>query len=125
MVEVKDRPKTRNERTDAMAHTIRKIGVVGAGQMGNGIAHVCALPVSTSCSTTSRRPDHGGACDDQRQSGAPSQRQRIRDEERQAAIKRISPAKTLDDLADCDLVIEAATEKEELKRKSLARCVRR
>ena len=26
-----------------MAQTIRKVGIVGAGQMGNGIAHVCAL----------------------------------------------------------------------------------
>ena len=43
MVEVKERPKTRGERADAAAHSIRKIGVIGAGQMGNGIAHVCAL----------------------------------------------------------------------------------
>jgi 3-hydroxybutyryl-CoA dehydrogenase len=47
-------------------------------------------------------------------------RQRISDEQRQAAIKRISPAETLDELADCDLVIEAATEKEEIKRKIFA-----
>ena len=44
-------------------------------------------------------------------------RQRISDEQRQAAIKRISAAKTLDELGDCDLVIEAATEQEEIKRK--------
>ena len=30
-------------QTGAMALSIKKIGVVGAGQMGNGIAHVCAL----------------------------------------------------------------------------------
>jgi 3-hydroxybutyryl-CoA dehydrogenase len=44
-------------------------------------------------------------------------RQRITDEEREAAMNRISPAKTLNELGDCDLVIEAATEKEEVKRK--------
>ncbi|MGB7252491.1 MAG: 3-hydroxybutyryl-CoA dehydrogenase, partial [Xanthobacteraceae bacterium] len=44
-------------------------------------------------------------------------RQRISDEEREAALKRIAPAETLNALADCDLVIEAATEKEEVKRK--------
>ncbi len=44
-------------------------------------------------------------------------RQRISDEQRQAAIKRIAPAKTLEDLGDCDLVIEAATEQEDVKRK--------
>ena len=43
MVEVKERPKTRGERADAATHSIRNIGVVGAGQMGSGIAHVCAL----------------------------------------------------------------------------------
>ena len=37
--------------------------------------------------------------------------------QRQAALKRISTAETLDGLADCDLVIEAATEKEDVKRK--------
>jgi 3-hydroxybutyryl-CoA dehydrogenase len=44
-------------------------------------------------------------------------RQRISEEQRQAAIKRITPAKSLDELADCDLVIEAATEQEDTKRK--------
>ena len=42
MVEVKERPKTRR-RADGRGHTIRKVGVIGAGQMGSGIAHVCAL----------------------------------------------------------------------------------
>jgi 3-hydroxybutyryl-CoA dehydrogenase len=43
-------------------------------------------------------------------------RKRITEEERQAALKRISPAETFDAFSDCDLVIEAATEKEEVKR---------
>ena len=42
MVEVKERPKTRGDHSGG-AHAIRKVGVIGAGQMGNGIAHVCAL----------------------------------------------------------------------------------
>ncbi len=42
MVEVKERPKTRSSGGGS-AHTIHKVGVIGAGQMGNGIAHVCAL----------------------------------------------------------------------------------
>src|SRR5262245_64201885 len=40
MIEVKERPKARSE---TMALPIRKIGVIGAGQMGAGIAHVSAL----------------------------------------------------------------------------------
>ena len=42
MVEVKERPKARGDH-GGTAHAIRKVGVIGAGQMGNGIAHVCAL----------------------------------------------------------------------------------
>jgi 3-hydroxybutyryl-CoA dehydrogenase len=118
MVEVQDRPKTRSERTNAMAHTIRTVGIVGAGQMGNGIAHVCALSgfnvllndVVADRITAGLATINGNLA---RQVS----RQRISDEQRQAAIKRITPAQTLEDLADCDLVIEAATEKEELKRK--------
>jgi 3-hydroxybutyryl-CoA dehydrogenase len=125
MVEVKDRPKeriqARSERTEAMAHSIRKIGIIGAGQMGNGIAHVCALSgfhvllndVAVDRITEGLATINGNLA---RQVS----RQRISDEERQAAIKRIAPANTLDDLGDCDLVIEAATEQEDVKRKIFA-----
>src|SRR5262249_30632828 len=47
-------------------------------------------------------------------------RQRITEDERQAALKRISAADKLDALADCDLVIEAAVEQEDVKRKILS-----
>src|SRR4030095_3273505 len=47
-------------------------------------------------------------------------RHRISEEDKVAALKRISTADSYDGLADCDLVIEAATEKEELKRKIFA-----
>src|SRR5271155_5486657 len=109
MVEVKDRLKertqTRSERTDAMPHVIRKIGIVGAGQMGNGIAHVCALSgfnvmlndVATDRIAEALATISGNLA---RQVS----RQRISDEQRQAAIKRIAAANTLDDLGDCDLV---------------------
>ncbi len=118
MVEVKERPRTHSERTEAMPHSIRKIGVVGAGQMGNGIAHVCALSgfhvllndVAADRITAGLATISGNLA---RQVS----RQRISDEQRQAAIKRITPARALEDLADCDLVIEAATEAEDVKRK--------
>ena len=48
------------------------------------------------------------------------QRKLIAEEDRQAALKRIAPAETLDKLGDCDLVIELASEKEEVKRKIFA-----
>ena len=127
MVEVRERPKERGHargeeprgvRADRMAHPLRKIGIVGAGQMGNGIAHVCALSgfhvllndVAGDRITEGLATINGNLA---RQVS----RQRISDEERQAAIKRIMPANTLDELGDCDLVIEAATEQEETKRK--------
>ena len=43
MSDVRERPVARSARTEQTVHPIRKIGVVGAGQMGSGIAHVCAL----------------------------------------------------------------------------------
>jgi 3-hydroxybutyryl-CoA dehydrogenase len=122
MVEVKDRPKertqARSERTNDMAHSIRKIGVVGAGQMGNGIAHVCALSgFHVLLNDIEAERINEGIATISGNLARQVSRQRISDEERQAAMKRISPAKSLEDLADCDLVIEAATEQEETKRK--------
>src|ERR1700745_2859689 len=127
MVEVKERPK---ERTGPRAHparageasdtvpSVRKIGVIGAGQMGNGIAHVCALSgfhVLLNDVVADRITE--GLATISGNLARQVSRQRISDEQRQAAIKRISPATTLDELGDCDLVIESATEQEEIKRK--------
>jgi 3-hydroxybutyryl-CoA dehydrogenase len=123
MVEVRERPKerTRGERTETMAHTIRKIGIVGAGQMGNGIAHVCALS-GFHVMLNDIAPDRitEGLATINGNLARQVSRQRISDAQRQAAIKLIAPAKTVEDLADCDLVIEAATEHEETKRKIFA-----
>ena len=124
MVEVMERPKAqqlRGEQADKLAPPIRKVGVIGAGQMGNGIAHVCALSgfnvllndVVADRIAAALATINGNLA---RQVS----RQRISDDERQAAIKRIAPAQRLDELGDCDLVIEAATEQEETKRKIFA-----
>jgi 3-hydroxybutyryl-CoA dehydrogenase len=120
MAEVKERfgTQSRGLKANSMVHPIRKIGIIGAGQMGNGIAHVCALSgydvllndIATDRISAGLATINGNLA---RQVS----RQRINDEERQAAIKRISAANTFDDLGDCDLVIEAATEHEETKRK--------
>ncbi len=118
MVEIKERPKTRGESSESGTHPIRKIGVVGAGQMGSGIAHVCALAGFQVLlnDVAVERISEGLATISSNMARQVS-RQRISDEERQAAIKRISAASSLDALGDCDLVIEAATENEEVKRK--------
>jgi 3-hydroxybutyryl-CoA dehydrogenase len=118
MVEVKERPKERAQSRSAMAHTVHKIGIVGAGQMGSGIAHVCALSGFQVLlhDVVADRINEGLATISGNLARQVS-RQRISDEQRQAAIKLITPAKSLEDLGDCDLVIEAATEHEETKRK--------
>jgi 3-hydroxybutyryl-CoA dehydrogenase len=121
MVEVKERPRTGTQRTDAVAHAIRKIGIVGAGQMGNGIAHVCALS-GFHVLLNDIAPDRitEGLATISGNLARQVSRQRITDEQRQVALKHIAPANTLEELGDCDLVIEAATETEAVKRTILA-----
>lgn len=95
---------------------IRTVGVVGAGQMGNGIAHVFALAgfdvtmtdISTDALTASVEKI---AQNLDRQVG----RAKLTEAERDAAMARISTTQTLADLGKLDLIIEAATEKETVK----------
>jgi 3-hydroxybutyryl-CoA dehydrogenase len=101
-----------------MAHSIRKVGIIGAGQMGSGIAHVCALAgyeVRLHDVTPDRVTQALAGIDANmaRQVG----KKIITEEQRQAAVARIAPAAAMADFADCDLVIESAAEKEEIKRK--------
>jgi 3-hydroxybutyryl-CoA dehydrogenase len=97
---------------------IRKVGVVGAGQMGNGISHVCALAGYDVVLTDLNRDKLeaavatvNGNLARQVKSG------KITEAERSAALKRISLADKADQLEDCDLVIESAVEDEQVKRK--------
>jgi 3-hydroxybutyryl-CoA dehydrogenase len=114
MIEVKERPKARAEST---ALPIRKIGVIGAGQMGSGIAHVTALAgFEVKLNDVSADRVKAGIATINGNMARQVSRKRITEEERQAALKRITPADTFDAFGDCDLVIEAATEKEETKR---------
>ncbi len=96
---------------------IKRIGIVGAGQMGNGIAHVCALSgyevvlndikedqiksaLGTIHHNLSRQVVKGA----------------ITDADREDTLRRIHSSTSLDDLSDVDLAIEAATEDEQVKR---------
>ncbi|RQP20468.1 MAG: 3-hydroxybutyryl-CoA dehydrogenase, partial [Brucella intermedia] len=100
---------------------IKTVGVVGAGQMGSGIAHVCALAgfdvllhdaaadrlekgIATINGNMARQVASGKLLEDQRA----------------AAMKLIRPANSMEDLAGVDLAIEAATEDETVKRKIFA-----
>jgi 3-hydroxybutyryl-CoA dehydrogenase len=118
MVEVKERPKTRGE---SAPFSIRRIGVIGAGQMGSGIAHVAALAgFDVKLNDVSADRIKAGIATINGNMARQVSRQRITEDERQAALKRISPAEEYEAFADCDLVIESATEKEEIKRSIFA-----
>ncbi len=101
-----------------MAQSIRKIGVIGAGQMGSGIAHVCALADFDVriYDVASDRIKQALATVNGNMARQVSKKV-ITEEQRQAALQRIAPAESMDDVGDCDLVIESATEKEDVKRK--------
>lgn len=101
-----------------MAAAIKKVGVIGAGQMGNGIAHVAALggfdvilnDVSADRLKSAMATINGNLS---RQIA----KKLITEDARKAALARITATEKLDGLSDCDLVIETAVEKEETKRK--------
>ncbi len=95
---------------------IKRIGVVGAGQMGNGIAHVMALAgydvllndiSGEALEAAVARIDKN--IERQVSKGAVSVL------EKAEAMARINTTVTLSDLGPCDLIIEAATEREEIK----------
>jgi 3-hydroxybutyryl-CoA dehydrogenase len=101
-----------------MAHSIRKVGVIGAGQMGNGIAHVCSLagiPVVINDVAPARLKEALATINGNMSRQV--SKQRINEEDKAKALKLISIVDGYDGLSDCDLVIEAATEKEEVKRR--------
>jgi 3-hydroxybutyryl-CoA dehydrogenase len=100
---------------------IKKVGVIGAGLMGNGIAHVAALSgldvvlmdvhapalekaLATIGKNLERQVQKGG----------------VQAAERDAALKRIATATDNSHFGDCDIVIEAATENEQVKQKIYA-----
>jgi 3-hydroxybutyryl-CoA dehydrogenase len=100
---------------------IRTVGVVGAGQMGNGIAHVCAVAgydvllndadparVDTAIQTITKNMSRQ------------VHREVIKQADMDAALKRIKAAPKYPDLAPCDLVIESVVEQDEAKRKVFA-----
>ncbi len=102
---------------DQVAPAVQSIGVIGAGQMGSGIAHVCALaglPVvlldMKADALDKAMAGIGRNMDRQVSKDA------ITAEQRTAAMAEITTSTDYAAFADADLVIEAATEKEDVKR---------
>jgi 3-hydroxybutyryl-CoA dehydrogenase len=96
---------------------IKTIGIIGAGQMGSGIAHVCAIS-----GFDVRLSDiDAGALDRARDNvdrniARQVTRGKVAEADKVAAMKRISTGTDYTAFRDCDIVIEAATEKEAVKR---------
>ena len=95
---------------------INKVGVVGAGQMGNGIAHVFAL-AGYDVMMTDISADALAAAVALIDKNITRQVSKgvVTEEDKAAAMGRISTTQTLTDLGPCDLIIEAATERETVK----------
>jgi len=99
---------------------IKTVGVIGAGQMGNGIAHVCALAgydvkladleqdhLDAALMTISRNLDRQVA------------RDKIKETDKKATLSRIATSTSLEVFKDCDLIIESVVEDEDVKKEIL------
>jgi len=96
---------------------LRRIGVIGAGQMGAGIAHVCALAgFEVALTDVSEAALQRGRETIDRNLSRQVARDKIREADKAAALSRIRTGLDYALFGDCDMVIEAATEREELKR---------
>ncbi len=95
---------------------IRRIGVVGAGQMGSGIAQVAAQAgYEVVLRDVEERFLERGLAAIRRSLGKFLEKGKISQEEHDAALARIRTTLSLKDFADCDLVIEAVVEDEGVK----------
>ncbi|MBV8103760.1 MAG: 3-hydroxybutyryl-CoA dehydrogenase [Hyphomicrobiales bacterium] len=101
-----------------MALNIDTVGVIGAGQMGAGIAQVAAQAgMSVYLNDVAEERVHAALATINGHLSRQVQRGQLDEPGRNAVLERIQFAPTLDKLGDCDLVVEAASENEEVKRK--------
>src|SRR5436305_12795839 len=95
---------------------IQRVGVIGAGTMGNGIAHVFARGGYgvVLCAIEQKFLDHGLTTIAKNLEREVS-KNKITEADKAEALKRIEPVVGRSRLADCDFVVEAASEKLEIK----------
>jgi 3-hydroxybutyryl-CoA dehydrogenase len=100
-----------------MSAEIRRVGVIGAGQMGKGIAQVCAVAgLDVNLNDVSEERIKEALADIDSSMSRQIERHHLDDAARATALQRIQPAAEYAAFHDCDIVIEAATENEETKR---------
>jgi 3-hydroxybutyryl-CoA dehydrogenase len=96
---------------------IQKIGIVGAGQMGNGIAQVCAAAgIDIVLNDISPERISNGIASIAASLGKLVERKQVEESAVKGILDRIKPGTDYAAFADCDLVIEAASENEQVKR---------
>ncbi len=99
---------------------IKKVGIIGAGQMGNGIAHVVALSgYDVALHDVSKDRVEAALATINGNMARQVARGKIKEDVRKAALDRISFAASLEEFGDTDLIIESAVEDEDVKRKIL------
>jgi 3-hydroxybutyryl-CoA dehydrogenase len=97
---------------------IKTVGIVGAGQMGNGIAQVVSLAgYDVALNDVSQEKVETALATINGHLARLISRGKLTESEREQALGRIRYAASLEDFAETDLVIEAATEDEDVKRK--------
>lgn len=97
---------------------IKKVMVIGAGQMGSGIAQVCAQAgFSVLVNDLNEEAIHHSKRHIDKLLTRAVDKERITPEEKNATLERLTASTVLKDVQDCDLVIEAAVENMEIKRK--------
>ncbi|MUV37424.1 3-hydroxybutyryl-CoA dehydrogenase [Lentibacillus sp. JNUCC-1] len=94
----------------------KTIMVVGAGQMGAGIAQVCAQSgFNVYLNDMNEAALEKGISGIGKRLDRAVEKERITEEDKNAALERLEPSNTLEDAKDCDVVIEAIVEKIEVK----------
>ena len=113
---------TKTRGADVTGQTsIRKVGVIGAGQMGNGIAHVVALAgYDVAVNDLKREAFDKAYATIEKNLTRQVSRGLIKDDAMRAAMARITFAADFTALGEADLIIEAATEDESIKKKIFA-----
>ncbi len=120
-VKTKSGAQDRARKGEPTTHSIKSVAIIGAGQMGNGIAHVVAL-AGYDVVINDLKPEaiEKARTTIERNMARQVSRGMITDQQMQTALNRIRGISTIDGISDADLVIEAATEDETVKRKIFA-----
>jgi 3-hydroxybutyryl-CoA dehydrogenase len=120
MTNVETNPPTAGPQSDspaALPRTINTVGIIGAGQMGNGIAHVIAVAgYDVALNDLSEQRVEAALATINGNMARLVSRGKMSDVDRDMALGRIRYAPSLESLGQADVVIEAATEDEDVKR---------